>query len=736
MGKAQVHPELLAYPIDMSPILDLTSSTLDEAGVPYKAPAGAIPAIYHPTSIAQFALAHWNAYLTNGRSEHTIAFLAQARWLLAHESRLSTDTGGWPIPFASRDNHAPGPWLSALAQGSAISVLVRAYQLTGEDSLLQAAHRAARTFELDILDSGVSTLIGEKGVFFEEVAVYPAAHILSGYILALFGLYDYLTFSKNNEIEALIQRSVTTLHMLIEAFDTGYWTRYDLLHRRLASWFYHSLHVTLLEALANYSGCEHCAALAKRWAYYQRHFRYRLRYLLTSLITTFYHNTLVLRLQRLIFGPTVITSQVSPDSVCVPITQFPVPGGMRGVLAGVAQVMGSQWQMVYLTNYKGQDTEGLEIEAFGRRITHPWQFPGVWLYCLAGLSKLFALLRHSSVYRLILPQDGIFTGAFAALLGKMAGVRVVCMDHGNVTWLDNPALRMERMRFLLSYPWFKSVLSRLRFACYWPSLRLLARIATHYTDQFLVAGDEVEDVYRKCLGVHPSRIIRYAYMVDITRFTFSDEPSRLSMRKELVIPEESILITMINRLAPEKGLDFALEGIALALLALPADVRTRVRVLIAGDGPLRSQVEAEIQRYGLDNVCILWGEAKPSDVIVLLGISDIFLYSGTRGTNYSMAVLEAMAAGCAVVASIVPQSNARLLADGRGIPIASGDAGAIGTALTCLCDDLALCRQMGQLAREYVATYHTAQVLKRSLLRASFFAPSLIPENAGEDKDT
>lgn len=736
MGKAQAHPELLPYPVDMFPLLDLSFSTLDEAGVPYNAPVGAISAAYHPTSIAQYALARWNAYLVDGRNEHKEAFLTQACWLLAHESHLSNDASGWPISFALRDYHAPRLWLSALAQGNAISVLVRAYQLTSEEKFLQAARRAVRTFELDILDGGVNASLGEDGVFFEEVAVYPAAHILSGHILALFGLYDYVSFTKDRRIEALIQRAITTLHTLIDAFDTGYWTRYDLLHQRLATWLYHSLHVTLLEVLARYSGCEHCTTLAKRWAGYQRHFGYYLRYLTVSRVTAYYRDKMKPGLRRLVFGSGEINGRTSLDRVCVPITQFPVPGGMRGVLAGVAHVMGDQWQMAYLTNYKGQDTEGLEIEAFGQRMTHPWQFPGVWLYWLAGLGKLFSLLRHGSTYRLILPQDGVFTGAFAALVGKMAGVRVVCMDHGNVTWLDNPALRIERMRLLQAYPWYLRILARLRFACYWPSLRVLARIATHCTDQFLVAGDEVEGVYRNRLGVHPSRIIRYAYLVDIGRFTLPCSTSRVSQRVQQGIPEEAILITMINRLAPEKGLHFALAGIALALSALPSDVQARVRVLIAGDGPLRSQVEADIQRHGLDGVCILWGEAKPSDVIILLGISDIFLYSGTRGTNYSMAVLEAMAAGCAVVASVVPQSNARLLAEGRGIAIVPGDAAAIGTALTRLCSDLALCRQMGQMAREYVATYHTAQMLKRSLLRASFFAPSIVAEVADEHKDT
>jgi len=392
------------------------------------------------------------------------------------------------------------------------------------------------------------------------------------------------------------------------------------------------------------------------------------------------------------------------------------------VLAGVAQVMGDRWKMVYLTRHKGQRAEGLEIETFGRRAASPWHFPFVWLYCLAGGSKLFALLRRSPGYDLILPQDGVHSAAFAALIGKMAGVHVVCMDHGNVTLLDAPSFRSEVIGRFKAYPWHRQIVARLLLPFYRPSYRLLARIATHCADQFLVAGDEVEASYRQSFGVHPAHIVRYAYMLDTDRFTSPGKEARAKMRAEHGIPEDAIIITLINRLVPEKGLHLAIEGIAQALSALPPNVRARVKVLIAGDGPLRSQVEADIGRHRLDSVCRLWGEAAPSDVVTLLAISDIFLYSGTRGTNYSMAVLEAMAAGCAVIATTRPLSNAKLLAQGRGIAIPAEDVEQICEALVWLVNNPELCRQMGHLARNYVATQHNATMLKRALMRTTFWS--------------
>ncbi|MGH2480075.1 MAG: glycosyltransferase family 4 protein, partial [Ktedonobacteraceae bacterium] len=417
--------------------------------------------------------------------------------------------------------------------------------------------------------------------------------------------------------------------------------------------------------------------------------------------------------------------EISSKHVCVPITAFPVAGGMRGVLTNVARVMNDQWQMTYLTHHKDHEALDLNIEIFGPKGRAPNQFPNIWLYSLMGGWKLFLLLRKCPDYAFLLPQDGVFTGAFTALLGRMAGIRVICMDHGNVTWLDNFAYRQEQMRNLRTRAWLRRLLDRVRYVLYWPSLHALIRLSAHLTDHFLVVGDEVAEVYTQRLGVPTSKISRYVYAVDTHRFCPPNHEVFVEMRGKQGIPEDAIVITLINRLTPEKGLSFALEWIATALAELGPDVRSRVRVLIAGNGPLRAQIEEDIQDYGMGDACILWGEARPADVALLLSISNIFLYSGTRGTNYSMAVLEAMAADCAVIATTAPQSNERLLADGRGIAVKPGNAAEIGAALVHLCNDAVLCRQMGQSAREYICTYHTDARLKRDILRASYFAPPL-----------
>jgi glycosyltransferase involved in cell wall biosynthesis len=707
---------LSSFPVDMSSFLVLPHCTFDAAGVPSQVnPAG-----YHPTTIAHYALAHWNQYLATDTGSHRTTFLAQASWLVEHEMRIGEDAGGWPISFPHPDVPTRGPWLSALTQGSAISVLLRAYQLTREEVFLAVAHRAVRAFEQDILDGGVSAPLGADGVFFEEVAVYPATHMLSGFIFALFGLYDYVACTADARIEQLIQRSLTTLHGLLDEFDVGFWTRPDLLHRRLATPSHLTLQITLLEALARHSVCERCSTLASRWKSYQRRFGSRLHYLIASRCAR-YGRALWVRVQTALFPKSHNTRFLR---VCVPVTGFPVTGGIRTVLTGVAQVTGDIWQMEYLTQHVGPNPEQLIIHRFGTALTSPWQFPLVWLYAITGCRKLISLLHHGAHYHVILPQDGVFTAAFAALAAKLVGVRVVCMDHGNLTLLKSHIYRAERLKALTTRGWLYRLLGPLLFKWYWPSLYLLARLATRFVDHFLIPGVEGDGVEENCkrLGVPSSRITRFASMVDVDRYAVLDAASRANRREKNGIAADAIIIIMVCRLTPEKGIDIALEAISRALPALPSALRERVRVIIAGDGPLRKHIEEDIRGRGLSQTCVLWGKTSPADVVSLLSFSDIFLYTSTRGACFSMAVLEAVASGCAVIASTEPMANAHLLAEGRGIAVTPGDAEQTALALVRLVNDLGLCRCMGDLARAYLAVHHSAAMFRRTLMRVTYWS--------------
>jgi glycosyltransferase involved in cell wall biosynthesis len=109
------------------------------------------------------------------------------------------------------------------------------------------------------------------------------------------------------------------------------------------------------------------------------------------------------------------------------------------------------------------------------------------------------------------------------------------------------------------------------------------------------------------------------------------------------------------------------------------------------------------------------GDAPPHKVRDLLQISDIFIYAGVTGSNVSLAVLEAMSTGCAVIATNSPRSHENLLADKKGIVIPVKDSSAIAESLILLAENSELRKQLGENARKWVIKNHSLQALRESI---------------------
>lgn len=709
---------LSAYPLDLPYLLQEEGGRLDADGVPYQADGKS----YHPGTIACYGLACWNYYLISNDNRWRDAFLCQARWLVEHEVPITGNCSGWPVSTPHPDMPTRGSWLSALVQGNAISVLVRAYELTREEPFLAVARRAVRTFERDILDGGVCSPVGEHGIFFEEVAIYPAAHHLHGCMQSLCGLYDYLTLTGDEQIGRLIEQSLETLHRLLHEFDTGYWTHPDLLSRKLSTQTQLASQITLLELLADYSGCEHCRLLARRWQGYQCHPLFRWRYWLTRNLChwrdrAFHH------MQKKLF-PSISPASTAYLSVCIPVNAFPVPGGMRTVITNIAQVTEDSWKIEYLTQHVGLNREQFNIHRFGTRKATPWQFPAAWLYVLAGCIKLIRLWRSGKQYQLILPQDGVYTSAFASLVAKLAGIRCVCIDHGNLTLLNSRTFRTERIKALEEKLCFRYLLARLQYVFYWPSLSLFAWLGARFVDHYFVpglSGDGVENVCRR-LGVAESRLTRFANMIDIGRYTSLDKAGKSTQRQRYGIAADAVVIAIVCRLAPEKGLEVTLDALSYAIAALLPQSVMPLKVIVAGDGILRAQIEAEVRARGLSEIFLFYGEASKEEVSELLSISDIFLFTSWRAAGFPLTVMEAMASGCAVIAATESLANRRMLAEGRGVVFPPGETEMIGKVLVRLVNDPALRACMGSLARAYIEKHYSPVIFRRALLRVSYWS--------------
>jgi len=150
--------------------------------------------------------------------------------------------GGWPEYKEILKNYACV--YSAMSQGQALSILVRAFSATHNAVYLDSASKAVKLMLEDVSRGGTSRR-GNDGIILEEFVHEKPNTVLNGWIFALFGLYDY-TLARNEEYaKAALQDSLMALKNSIAGYSAGFWSFYDT-DKNLSSPFYHRLHIAQL----------------------------------------------------------------------------------------------------------------------------------------------------------------------------------------------------------------------------------------------------------------------------------------------------------------------------------------------------------------------------------------------------------------------------------------------------------------------------------------------------------
>jgi glycosyltransferase involved in cell wall biosynthesis len=232
------------------------------------------------------------------------------------------------------------------------------------------------------------------------------------------------------------------------------------------------------------------------------------------------------------------------------------------------------------------------------------------------------------------------TNALGLLLARAEGIIPMATVHG---WIENTA--RERLygffdrRVLARYPLIVAVSEEIR-----------STLIAH--------------------GAPPGRVRRLLNGVDPAHFARRGD--HLQARRQLNVPPGLPIIGSVGRLGPEKRFD--------VLLAAAAQLDLRPVVVIAGEGPCRSELLQFAAHHGVD----LRLPGHCDDVRTVYEALDVFVQSSdTEGVPN--AVLEAMAMRVPVVATDVGGTReiVRDGVDGVIVPRRDPDglAGAIGAAL-------------------------------------------------------
>lgn len=137
------------------------------------------------------------------------------------------------------------------------------------------------------------------------------------------------------------------------------------------------------------------------------------------------------------------------------------------------------------------------------------------------------------------------------------------------------------------------------------------------------------------------------------------------------------------------------------------------RLAIVGDGPARPDIEDMMAPLGADRVRFV-GQRETGEIPALLDTADLFVWPAVREA-YGMAILEAQAAGLAVVAGNAGGVG-EIVRDGvTGLLVPEGSDAAFADAVAALLRDPARRDAMGAAARTMVARDHSLAAASRAL---------------------
>jgi glycosyltransferase involved in cell wall biosynthesis len=179
-----------------------------------------------------------------------------------------------------------------------------------------------------------------------------------------------------------------------------------------------------------------------------------------------------------------------------------------------------------------------------------------------------------------------------------------------------------------------------------------------------------------------------------------------AFRTEVGAEPDDVLAVFVGRLVPIKRVDILIDAMALASAR-----KSRLRMVIVGDGELRDTLERQVSHLGLGQAVRFLGFRK--DLSSILAGSDVaVLSSDNEGTP--VALIEAAAAGLPAVATAVG-GVADIVTDSTGVLVAPGDVTAFADALLRLARDRDARERKGLAAREHVREPYAAGRLVRDI---------------------
>jgi glycosyltransferase involved in cell wall biosynthesis len=248
---------------------------------------------------------------------------------------------------------------------------------------------------------------------------------------------------------------------------------------------------------------------------------------------------------------------------------------------------------------------------------------------------------------------------YGGLAGRWAGCRVIHTEH------EYYSLRRPRAQQLL-------------------------RVLTHLADRVTAVAEPVKSFLEGTVGLPASKLITIQNGVEVHRY----EAAIPHDREEWDLKNSDVIIGCVARLSPEKGHTVLLRAFRKVISRHPV-----ARLVLIGDGEERERLQHLADDLRIGHFVRFLG--LRADVPEVLAACDLFTLPSIQ-EGFPMVILEALAAGKAVIASEVGAIPDVIRHGATGMLVPPGDADALADALCVLIEDEGPRQRLGQNGRELV----------------------------------
>jgi sugar transferase (PEP-CTERM/EpsH1 system associated) len=236
--------------------------------------------------------------------------------------------------------------------------------------------------------------------------------------------------------------------------------------------------------------------------------------------------------------------------------------------------------------------------------------------------------------------------------------------------------------------------------------RWVRRLYRPFVSRYVALSRDLADYLVAGVGVPADRVVQIVNGVDSQRFrpAFGGRPPIAGCP---FVGDDLWLVGSVGRMQTVKN-QTLLTRAFVRLLQIDPALRTRARLVLVGDGPLRQECLALLRAADADHLG--WVPGAREDVPeVMRGLDCFVLPSLAEGVSNT--ILEAMATGLPVVATAVG-GNPELVEAGRaGELVPAGEVEAMAQAMLKMARDPATAARYGRAARAEVERRFSLQAM-------------------------